>query len=156
MPTGAFSAADAEYTYPHDVLENRQLMASCISNVLRHAATLLWFREMTANTLYFFSFIHSNSTWYPEKCCSVLAEEMKGDEGAGYLSVESVSSAGHDNSTWMYWKKNTFFLSAPMVETYLKTHFIWWVLVCLEHACLKTETTFHNKQDNTSRLPKPA
>lgn len=32
----------------------------------------------------------------------VVAEEMKGDEGAGYLSVESGSSAGHNNSTWMY------------------------------------------------------
>lgn len=83
----------------------------------------------------------------------VVAVEVEGDEGAGCLTVQPGSPAGHTNSIRMHWEKNTVLLSALKLQMCYKNTYnlMGSGLSRAIYACLRAGTIFHNKQNNASR-----
>ena len=112
MPRGAVAAVDAGYTYtqwcPREGVANGQPAADADPSVMSWGtlppccSLERWqWAAFTPST----SFTARLSGTQASVAVFVVAVEIKGDEGAGYLTVQPGSPAGHANSIQMHWKK---------------------------------------------------
>lgn len=157
MPRGAAAAVDAGYAYTMGwPRANGQPAAGADASVMSWGTLPPCSLEgwQWAAFIPSTSFTARLSGTQTSVAVFVVAVEIKGDEGAGYLTVQPGSPAGHANSIWMHWKKNTFPLSALTLLHILKStyHLVGSGLSRAVCACLRMGTLFRNKQDNASRL----